>query len=109
MQNQSVNQSNNHQTKRSSYANYGKQLQNSVSGQQPHQQQQIWPSSLPTGWRREECMRPNGLGTGKSDVYYIRYVLLANLIDFYFSPSLPYYLAVLKIKLYEINKKCKQF
>lgn len=72
MQNQSVNQSNNHQTKRSSYANYGKQLQNSVSGQQPHQQQQIWPSSLPTGWRREECMRPNGLGTGKSDVYYIR-------------------------------------
>ncbi|CAH8541737.1 unnamed protein product [Schistosoma haematobium] len=46
-------------------------LQNSVSGQQPHQQQQIWPSSLPTGWRREECMRPNGLGTGKSDVYYI--------------------------------------
>ncbi|CAH8533300.1 unnamed protein product [Schistosoma margrebowiei] len=71
MQNQSVNQSNNHQTKRNSYANYGKQLQNSVSGQQPHQQQQIWPSSLPTGWRREECMRPNGLGTGKSDVYYI--------------------------------------
>ncbi|KAK4472088.1 hypothetical protein MN116_005459 [Schistosoma mekongi] len=71
MQNQPIpaNQLNNNQTKRSSYANYNK-LQTSTSSS-PQQQQQTWPSSLPPGWKREECMRPNGLGTGKSDVYYI--------------------------------------
>ncbi|CAH8494812.1 unnamed protein product [Schistosoma turkestanicum] len=71
IQNQSVNQVNNNQTKRSSYANYSKQLQNTTTSSQQSHQQQIWLSSLPAGWKREECMRPNGLGTGKSDVYYI--------------------------------------
>ncbi|CAH8517191.1 unnamed protein product [Heterobilharzia americana] len=69
MQNQSMPTSQlSSQSKRSSYVNYNKVQTPTTSGQQ---QQQVWPSSLPTGWKREECMRPNGLGTGKSDVYYI--------------------------------------
>lgn len=35
------------------------------------QNSQTWPTSLPQGWKREECTRPLGLGTGKSDVIYI--------------------------------------
>ncbi|KAF8571678.1 hypothetical protein P879_02431 [Paragonimus westermani] len=32
---------------------------------------QVIPISLPAGWRREECTRPSGLGTGKTDVFYM--------------------------------------
>ncbi|KAF7258056.1 hypothetical protein EG68_04917 [Paragonimus skrjabini miyazakii] len=32
---------------------------------------QVMAVSLPAGWRREECTRPSGLGTGKTDVFYM--------------------------------------
>ena len=35
-------------------------------------QTQSWPMVLPPGWKREECLRTSGLGTGKPDVYYVR-------------------------------------
>ncbi|KAA0190318.1 Methyl-CpG-binding domain protein 2 [Fasciolopsis buskii] len=34
-------------------------------------QQQVMQITLPPGWRREESVRPTGLGTGKTDVYYV--------------------------------------
>lgn len=39
----------------------------SVSNGQP----QLITFGLPNGWKREECIRPNGLGTGKTEVFYI--------------------------------------
>ncbi|TPP50612.1 methyl-CpG-binding domain protein 2 [Fasciola gigantica] len=58
------------QPKRNTYLTFPK-TQSFSAAMSSNGQQQVMQITLPSGWKREEALRPTGLGTGKTDVYYI--------------------------------------
>ena len=56
------------------------------SSNQPAVSSHITPvSSLPSGWRRDETLKQSGLSSGKTEIYYIRYVIIVNFCIFVYN------------------------